>query len=518
MNSILKSLFNKNILAFSLLINLPILFEPQMIAQFLSTGGISQIWVLWANAIGFAFGTVFIGPLWKKLPIKTENEIHLFRYEGAWSSFLTKFRSIYLGLIVIPLIGAQLILSFAAIASPVLGVSKSLTILLAGAFMVLILFSNNIKNRIRIDALIGLSSLSILLLVGLYWIFGQPDSPINHVDSNISLFNLDESLVNILFIFGFHWIATGIYDFPDMEGQKLLTSANKRDSRQLFRLIILMIIAQYFVYSLGYRAFMNFTGKELKGELIISDYINHSIPLIRYSLLLFVLIPFIGTISNFQLWSGTLISGLSSKQEVKFRRIGMVVFTVCSIVWSLSSESVWGIVQYLFVISAGVGPVFILRWYWHKITAKVQFLAMLSSLVYANLYIILEKNWIEFAQFSNDLSIRANLNPYFFQVFVVTIAVVFTWVLVTLLNKTDTKQAFNRFDAYSKGLESLKSKSNWSAFVFLAILIVSSRIFSWYLVIGEYLIATAFSLIMLFCLILYAYRLNNKQAEFDVKT
>jgi solute:Na+ symporter, SSS family len=263
---------------------------------------------------------------------------------------------------------------------------------------------------------------------------------------------------------------------------------------------------------------MNFTGKELKGELIISDYINHSIPLIRYSLLLFVLIPFIGTISNFQLWSGTLISGISSNQEVKFRKIGMVVFTVCSIVWSLSSESVWGIVQYLFVISAGVGPVFILRWYWHKITAKVQFIAMLSSLVYANLYIILEKNWIQFAQFSNDLSIRANLTPYFFQVFVVTVAVVFTWLFVALLNKTDTKQAFNRFDAYSKGLEALKSKSNWSAFVFLAILIVSSRIFSWYLVIGEFLIATAFSLIMLFCLILYAYRLNKNQAQFDVKT
>jgi hypothetical protein len=112
MNSILKNLFNKNILAFSLLINLPILFEPQMIAQFLSTGGIGQIWVLWATAIGFAFGTVFIAPLWKKLPIKTENEIHNFRYDGAWAVFLAKFRSIYLGIIVIPLIGAQLILSF----------------------------------------------------------------------------------------------------------------------------------------------------------------------------------------------------------------------------------------------------------------------------------------------------------------------------------------------------------------------------------------------------------------------
>jgi hypothetical protein len=60
----LKNLFQRNILAFSLLINLPVLFEPQMIAQFLSAGEISSIWLLWANAIGFAFGTVFIAPLW----------------------------------------------------------------------------------------------------------------------------------------------------------------------------------------------------------------------------------------------------------------------------------------------------------------------------------------------------------------------------------------------------------------------------------------------------------------------
>ena len=296
-----------------------------------------------------------------------------------------------------------------------------------------------------------------------------------------------------------------------MEGQKLLTSANQKDSRQLFRLVLLMIVAQYFVYSLGYRAFMNFGGKELKGELIISDYINHAIPVIRYSLLLFVFIPFIGTISNFQLWSGTLISGLSSKQEKKIRQIGMLVFTVFSILWSLESESVWGIVQYLFVISAGVGPVFILRWYWHRITAKVQFVAMISSLVYANLFIILERNWLGFARFLLDASEWINLKPYFFQVLVVTTAVVLTWLIVALSSKTATKEVFNRFNAYSRGLEALKNKSNWSAFIFLAILIVSSRIFSWYLVVGEYFVSASFSLIMMVCLFLCVKGLNVKQ-------
>jgi SSS family solute:Na+ symporter len=168
-------------------------------------------------------------------------------------------------------------------------------------------------------------------------------------------------------------------------------------------------------------------------------------------------------------------------------------------------------VQYLFVISAGVGPVFILRWYWHRITAKVQFVAMISSLVYANLFIILERNWLGFARFSLDASEWINLKPYFFQVLVVTAAVVLTWLIVALSSKTATKDAFNRFNAYSRGLEALKNKSNWSAFIFLVILIVSSRIFSWYLVVGEYLVAASFSIIVMVCLVLYVKGLNVKQ-------
>lgn len=509
----IANFYKNNTLAFSLLVNMPILFEPQMIAQFLSKGGIGSIWILWANAIGLAFGIVFIAPLWKKLPIETENEINKFRYSGFWSNCLTKFRSLFLGVLVIPLLGAQLLLSFTAIISPIISLNKINSILLCGITMLTILVSNNIKNRIRIDAFIGFLSLLILFLIGIYWSFNDAVSESPIFESNTSLFNIGESWMSIFFIFGFHWVATGIYDFPDMEGQKLLASANQRDSRQLFRMILFMIVAQYFVYSLGFRAF-SLTGlQNQNGEQIISNYINQSSLFIRFALLIFVIIPFYGAISNFQLWSGTLISGLSMKNQKGLRLFGMLLFTFFSVIWSLANESIWEVVKYLFVISAGVGPVFLLRWYWHRITAKVQFVAMVSSLLYANLYIILENNLPDFASFILNGSNLLNLKPYFFQVFIVTVSVVVTWLIFALSNETGTKESFNRFNSYTKGLRELNSRSNWVAFLFLTILIISSRIFSWYLVIGEYKISALFFIVMASSVFLYARRLNQIKSQ-----
>jgi len=390
-------------LAFSLLINLPVLFEPQMIAQFLSAGEISSIWLLWANAIGFAFGTVFIAPLWKKLPIKLENDIHGIRYNGYWSKLLANFRAAFLGVLVIPLIGAQLLLSFTSIVSPVFGLDKSMTIIITGIFMLIILFTNNIKNRIRTDALIGISSMLLLMLIGSQWILDDTVYSASIINTNISLFEISGGWTSCFFIFGFHWIATGIYDFPDMEGQKLISSANRNDSVQLFRLIIFMVIAQYFVYSLGYKAFLTNGQENLSGEIIIGNFLNQSNGLIKYPLLIFIFIVFSGTIMNFQLWSGSLISTILPRRQKQSKLLGMIVFSLFTVVWSLSNSSVWGVVKYLFVISAGVGPVFLLRWFWYRITAKVQLVAMVSSLVYANLYIILLGNSPVFERFTVEI-------------------------------------------------------------------------------------------------------------------
>ncbi len=482
-----------------------------MIAQFLSAGAISSIWLLWANAFGFAFGTVFIAPLWKKLPIKLENEIHNQRYSGNWSVVLAKFRAIFLGILVIPLIGAQLILSFIAIIGSVIGLDKVQAIILTGLFMFVILFTNSIKNRIRTDAIISISSLLLLIVIGCQSIFDDSVASIGSIKASFSLFEMEGGWTTCAFIFGFHWLATGIYDFPDMEGQKLISSANKNDSIQLFRLILFMIIAQYFVYSLGYRAFLFYNYDNNSGETIISNYLIQSNNFIKYPLLLFVFIVFSGTISNFQFWSGSLVSGILPKNEKRSRIVGMLVFTVFSVIWSLFNSSVWGVVKYLFVISAGVGPVFLLRWFWYRITAKVQLVAMVSALVYANLYIILLDKWLVFERFTLTLASQMALKPYFIEVFIVTICVVSTWLSVLIFDKHKSKADFTKFNSFTNGSSELNKPRNWIAFILLSIVILCSRVFSWYLVIGEYYISLVLSSILLISIRLYFFVLNRKK-------
>jgi solute:Na+ symporter, SSS family len=67
------------------------------------------------------------------------------------------------------------------------------------------------------------------------------------------------------------------------------------------------------------------------------------------------------------------------------RRMGIVAMIYIVVIAggiSIYAESLVGITKYLFAITAGVGPVFMLRWYWWRINAWSQLSAMVAALVY----------------------------------------------------------------------------------------------------------------------------------------
>jgi SSS family solute:Na+ symporter len=82
------------IIGFSILMASNILIEPQLITSFLMNGDLSGMWLVWASGIGAVFGMVFFGHLWQRLPVKTENELLLFRFSGKGARWLHIFRSL----------------------------------------------------------------------------------------------------------------------------------------------------------------------------------------------------------------------------------------------------------------------------------------------------------------------------------------------------------------------------------------------------------------------------------------
>jgi hypothetical protein len=70
------------LIGFSMLLTSGLMIEPQMICSSLLKGQLSDMWLYWSAGIGSAFSVSFFAHLWRKVPVKTENEFLFFRYSG----------------------------------------------------------------------------------------------------------------------------------------------------------------------------------------------------------------------------------------------------------------------------------------------------------------------------------------------------------------------------------------------------------------------------------------------------
>jgi hypothetical protein len=107
---------------------------------------------------------------------------------------------------------------------------------------------------------------------------------------------------------------------------------------------------------------------------------------------------------------------------------------------AIYADSLIGITKYIFAITAGVGPVFILRWYWWRINAWSQLSAMVAALIYPPVLDWFYADNTAFHQFISGLELIFNIDYFPIKIIVLTIAVCITWLAVTFLTApTETK-------------------------------------------------------------------------------
>jgi hypothetical protein len=205
------------------------------------------------------------------------------------------------------------------------------------------------------------------------------------------------------------------------------------------------------------------------GEELIAVFLQNLNGWVKWSGLIMLLIAFVSLSANYQLWSASMVIGQvqklhnnSLKRIINFLpRLWMIAFTWLSVYMAIRFESLLGIVKHLFVISAGVGPVFILRWFWKRINAWSQLTAMLSSLVYSFIYHQLQEKSIAFRTFLDFLKSQFLLNDYSLELILLGTIVSVTWVLVTFLtspvNEAHSRHFFHIVGTHAKAI----SKTQW---------------------------------------------------------
>jgi Na+/proline symporter len=138
-------------------------------------------------------------------------------------------------------------------------------------------------------------------------------------------------------------------------------------------------------------------------------------------------------------YKGYMVKNQSPKHYARFSFFMMVSLSALSIIAAFYIDSLETLIKITFSISAGVAPVFALRWFWLRINAWSQLSAMLSSGVYTlTFYIFLQGRYEEFFN-------QSVLQPYEWRMILVTILTTITWVAVTLLTPKDDAQTLERF-------------------------------------------------------------------------
>jgi hypothetical protein len=218
----------------------------------------------------------------------------------------------------------------------------------------------------------------------------------------------------------------------------------------------------------------------LKGEDILGHFIFEQPMVLRSVILGFLFFSFLSVMKNLQLWSGQLLSGIGLFKRFKWENLlGMIVFLIAVLFWSINTDGLLVIAKYLLVITSGVGPVFLLRWYWNRITAAVQLTAMISALIIGNAYELAQARWIAFQKVTAQLADYLQLSAYLCEVLVCGIITCTAWLLVAFWTNADNGVAWKRFNETVRATERLKNPRLWLVFVLIAALLMLGRVLAW---------------------------------------
>jgi len=112
---------------------------PNLVTDFVRTGGVSQNWAWWAFLLTGMATVFFYARMWRRSGVLTDLEFYELRYSGRSAAFVRGFRAVYLGLFFNCAIMASVTLAAVKIANVMLGWSRLQTVVICG--LICIVFS-----------------------------------------------------------------------------------------------------------------------------------------------------------------------------------------------------------------------------------------------------------------------------------------------------------------------------------------------------------------------------------------
>jgi SSS family transporter len=395
---------------------------PNLVAGLVREKGVAGNWVWWSFLLTGMLTVFLYARLWKRSGVMTDISFYELRYGGPAAAFLRGFRAIYLGLVFNVIVMGAVSLAAVKLGSVLLGWPGWLTLLVAGGITFLYASLGGLKAVIWTDfmqflvAMVG-SVAACIYLMNLESVGGLQAMLNNPLVSSKMDFFPDfkdaGSWVPLLFVpLAVQWWSS-YYPGAEPGGggyivQRMLSSKNEKHAlgaTLLFNVAhyalrpwpwILVAFASLVVFpdlaSLQ-NAFPNLPTHQIRHDMaypaMLSLLPSGLLGLVAASLLA----AYMSTMSTQlnlgasylvnDVWLRFISPNSSDKQQLVVGRWVTLGSLILGSTLGLLLKDAGQAFGLLLLLGSGTGGLFLLRWFWWRISAKTELIAMFASLLVA---------------------------------------------------------------------------------------------------------------------------------------
>ncbi len=504
--------------------------------------GYSGLWIFYCSVLSVGFIPVIFAPLWSRLKFITDNQFILMRFSGFGAKVLHIFRAAYVGYLATSIFISLYLIALIKLLVLYLSLSytESFIIVSIIAFLVILKNSYNVKVQTDIfNSILYLVAFIVgsLLVVSHFGGFKEIyfDLNSNHSES-LNLFSdttNSNTGINFFVYFAIQWWSISIIDGSGPKAQRFMSVRTPLDAFKtaIFPILLMSIMFVFKSFVLDTGLYVSHISPELVPRIGgVKDYEGFFISLFSDSLspivntLVFIAF-FIGLTSIFEAllnWGASFISvdlystyinkEASEKSKIRTSYLAMILIVSTGLAIAYFNTYLLGVQKFIFSMAAGVGPVFVLRWFWKRINAWSQLSAMLSSLLLTIGFDYFFNNIGSFNTLISSVMRDCAVSYYPLKLTVLTVLVSIIWITVTFVTRPDDKKHLEAFyKRLSTAIKPTRHSVLWKS-IFLIILPMISILpflFVWSFKFYSTLLGSVL-LVMWICLILVVVLRMNK--------
>ena len=413
---------------------------PNLVTDIVRRNGVAGNWVWWAFVLTGIATVFFYARLWRRSGVLTDLEFYEIRYSGTAAAAVRGFRAVYLGLLFNCLIMATVNLAACKIAAVLFGLDRWQTLLVVGLLNVAFAAHSGLWGVLVIDMIQFFIKMTAVIAAAYFAVTLPQVGGLSGMVEKVSALKGPGGIdyLNILPDFSNNWeIAVAVFIMPiavqwwavwypgaepgggSYIAQRMLASKSEKDS---LGAVLFFNLAHYvlrpwpwiLVGLCSLIIYPQLSDIQAAYPHLDPSLINHDIAF--PAMLKFLPIGFVGlmvgglvaanssTILTHLNWGASYLvhdfyrrfikKDGTEKHYVTMGRLAtiMLFFVSSAVVFVLDSAK--DAFDIILQVGAGTGLLYLLRWYWWRINAWCEVVAMISSFVVSVGFIVLGKEGI----------------------------------------------------------------------------------------------------------------------------